>query len=516
MTIHTFGNLSYITALCLATAFSSHAQTFTTEFIFTEAQGYIPISLTQGVDGNLYGTSFAGGKHGQNLSMPGDGTVFRLSLDGTTQTVLYNFCSASKCADGLYPNAGLILAPNQAFYGTTESGGSGAYCNANPDNGCGSVFKMTADGTLTTLYSFCSYAACSDGEVPESPLVLAFNGYFYGTNYFGGLPGACGSALGCGTIFEITPSGQFLRVYIFCRSYLCPDGSAPQVPLVQGNDGNLYGVSGAGLTATGTFFSLNSSNLLTVLHEFSGTNDGMNPTGLIQASDGNFYGTAAFGGSGAYCGSQLCGTIFKVTPTGEFTTLYNFCSKPNCVDGSGPYAGLVQGTDGNLYGTTIQGGTHYNGKACAGTCGVIFKISPEGQFSTLYNFCSQANCADGVAAGAIMQATNGNFYGTTQAGGVSGGCRGIGCGTIFSLSMGLPPFVQSNPWFGHVHQPVNILGNNLTGAATVTFNGVAAKFKVISPSYIQAEVPVGATTGSIQVTTPTATLSSNGAFQVLP
>lgn len=267
------------------------------------------------------------------------------------------------------------------------------------------------------------------------------------------------------------------------------------------------------ITAAGKF---------TVLHSFCSQvncTDGSTPfSGLMQASNGNLYGTAYYGGTNCF-NAGGCGTVYEITRTGKFTVLYNFCSRTNCTDGSNPYAGLVQATDGNFYGTTYQG-DQLNFTCLDGTasCGTVFKLTPEGTLTTLYTFCSQIGCTDGGNPSAsLLQATDGTFYGSTFLGGDSK-CPGgdVGCGTIFSLSVGLGPFVHANPGFGKIGSIVDILGNNLTGTTSVTFTGVAATFKVVSDTYLKAKVPTGATTGTIEVTTPSGTLLSNVTFRILP
>jgi uncharacterized repeat protein (TIGR03803 family) len=149
----------------------------------------------------------------------------------------------------------------------------------------------------------------------------------------------------------------------------------------------------------------------TTLQSFDGT-DGEDPNGLVQGADGNFYGTTGSGGAISPCPPSNdgpgCGTVFEITPTGVLTTLHSF----NGADGADPAVGLTQGSDGKLYGTTFQGG---NLSLCNGTgCGAIFSIVPGGTPVTLYNFCSQTNCADGsYPSAALVQGTDGNFYGTT-------------------------------------------------------------------------------------------------------
>jgi uncharacterized repeat protein (TIGR03803 family) len=260
-----------------------------------------------------------------------------------------------------------------------------------------------------------------------------------------------------------------------------------------------------GANGGGTVYRITQRGKLTTLYSFcSQTNctDGANPyAGLVQASNGDFYGTTVSGGTGGF------GTVFRITPTGTPTTLYRFCSQPTpageCTDGAEPVAGLVQATNGDFYGTTLEGG--------ANGYGAIFKITPGGKLTTLYSFCSQGGypaCTDGaVPYAALVQATNGNFYGTTEEG-------GAGYGTVFSLSVGLGPFVETLPTSGKVGKAVKILGSDLTGATSVSFNGTAAGFKVVSSSEITTTVPTDASTGKVQVVTPSGTLSSNVLFRV--
>jgi uncharacterized repeat protein (TIGR03803 family) len=220
--------------------------------------------------------------------------------------------------------------------------------------------------------------------------------------------------------------------------------------------------------------------------------------GLVQATNGDFYGTTAGGGA-----CSTCGTVFKITPSGTLTTLYSFCSQSGCMDGESPFAGLVEGTDGDFYGTTQEGG--------AAGYGTIFKITPSGTLTSLYSFCVQPGCPDGASpSAALVQGTDGNFYGTTAHGGSST------AGTVFSLSMGLGPFVKTQTTSGGVGAVVKILGTGLTGATRVTFNGVVAAFEVVSSSLIATTVPAGAASGTVQVVTPAGTVSSNVPFRVLP
>ncbi len=244
------------------------------------------------------------------------------------------------------------------------------------------------------------------------------------------------------------------------------------------------------MTPTGT---------LTTMHSFDST-DGCNPqAGLIVASNGSLYGTTSF------CGAHGYGTVFRITPAGKFTTLYSF----SATDGAYPTGGLIQATDGNFYGTTYGGGTYSSPFPPYGN-GTIFKITPSGTLTTLYNFASANDGA--YPYGGLVQGTNGILYGTTW----GGGPDGIGYGTVFSLDVGLGPFVTTIPASGKVGSAVKILGTSLTGATSVTFNGVPTTFSVVRASEITTTIPVGATSGEVQVMTPTGTLSSNVVFQVRP
>ena len=314
---------------------------------------------------------------------------------------------------------------------------------------------------------------------------------------------ACALFLLYTTTTIVLPAQTFTVLHTFDST----DGASPYASLVQGTDGNLYGTTRSGGAHNyGTVFRITLAGSLTTLHSFcSRTNcaDGEHLfAGLIQGSDGNFYGTTGYGGS-----NGSFGTIFKISPSGKLTTLHSFCSQSHCTDGYYPYAGLIQGTDGNFYGATEFGGGN--------SSGTIFKITPTGVLTTLHSFCSQAHCADGLSPYAgLVQDTNGKFYGTAQQGGSTSTCSG-GCGTVFSLSVGLGPFVITQPTSGKPGQLVKILGTNLTGSKIVTFNGTAAVFKVVSSSLITATVPAHATTGEVRVTPPSRTLSSNVPFRVL-
>ena len=272
---------------------------------------------------------------------------------------------------------------------------------------------------------------------------------------------------------------------------------------MQGIDGNLYGATqGGGIISRGcpngcgTVLKINLAGTFTSLYSFTGGGPHAPVGSLVQAVDGNFYGTSTYGGVNNH------GSVFRISPSGVVKELYAFCKTiSSCPDGYLPMNGLVQGNDGNLYGTTYFSGN---------SVGSIFRITPSGTLTTLYNFCSQSNCPDGAHPNRLVQDTNGIFYGTTQSYGT------FDNGTVFSLSAGLRPFVETLPNGRKVGAPVSILGTNLTGATGVSFNGKAATFTVVSRSQIRTTVPAGATTGFVIVTTPSGRLQSNVAFQVLP
>ena len=481
--------------LSIALSGALRAQTFTTLTRFDGTNGANPqAGLVQATNGNLYGTTYYGGA--TDCAPFGCGTVFKISTTGTLSP-LHSFCSESGCTDGENPSAGLVQATNGYLYGTTIFGGA---------NSEGTVFKITPSGALTTLYSFCPQADCADGRLPYAGLVQATNGYLYGTTESGG-------ANGGGTVFRITPSGTLTTLYSFCPQSQCPDGEGPLAGLVQDTNGYLYGTTtSGGVNGYGTVFKITPSGTLTTLYSFCSqpncTDGEKSYAALIQATNGDLYGTTYDGGA-----NGTGGTVFRITPSGTLTTLHSFCSEgtnPDCTDGENPEAGLFQGTDGNLYGTTSGGG--------ANGVGTVFKITPSGTLTTLYSFCPGANtvgCTDGEGPLAgLVQDTNGTFYGTTSAGGATP--DGLYDGVVFSLSVGLGPFVETQPASGKVGEAVKILGTDLTGATSVTFNGTAAALTVVQPSEISTTVPTGATTGTVEVVTPGGTLSSNVPFRVLP
>jgi len=452
--------LQTISLLCAA-AVGSPAQVFTTLANFDATNGYYPVApILQATDGNFYGMTEFGG--------PGSGTVFRMSPTGVLTMI-----NSLLPPGGAEPFAGLIEDPNGKLYGTTNVGGA---------NKGGTIFDLTLNGALTTVYAF----AGPRGANSVAPLLLAADGNFYGTTEFGGVSCPPNGA-GCGIVFQLTPSGTLTVRHEFSG----PDGQWPAAGLIQAANGNLYGTTmGGGANGDGTVFEITPAGALTTLHSFSGT-DGSSPlAALVQANNGSLYGTTSTGGTNG------AGTIFEITAAGVFSTFHTFAYS----DGAAPFAGLIQATDGNLYGTTSSGGANQY-------YGTVFEITLSGSLTTLHSFGSP----DGAYPEAeLIQGTDGMLYGTTFKGGTSD------FGTVFSLSVGLGPFVETLPTTGKVAQTIGILGTNLTGVSAVHFHGVFAEFTVVSPSLITAVVPSGATSGTVEVSTQAGLLASNVAFRVIP
>jgi uncharacterized repeat protein (TIGR03803 family) len=284
------------------------------------------------------------------------------------------------------------------------------------------------------LHTFCSLPNCTDGAYGNSPLIQANNGNLYGTTSGGG-------TFGGGVIYELSPSGNYKVIHNFCDSNngACPEGSFPS-SIIQDASGNLFGTAATGGTwGDGTFFEITAKNQFVVLHDFTGAEVAY-PGGLTLGSDGNFYGVGL-------TGKLFYRAIFEMTPAGQFSSLYTFI--PNCCrNGFGANSSLSQGTDGSFYGTTLYGPDIY------------------------------------------------------------------GDGTIYRLSIGLGPLLETVPQGGRVGNSVIILGKGLTGSTSVTFKGVEAAFTVESDTYIKATVPTGATTGTVSVVTPSGTLDSYPQFLV--
>ncbi len=461
------------------------AVTFTTLLTFDTATGEEPSNLTQGLDGNFFGTTYGTTTGG------GRGFAFEISTQGDWSGFDFN-CSTTGCI-GIEPVGGMALAGDGNFYGVTFLGGDGKYKTTQRG---GTVFQLNPQTGLNTLYSFCRLVVCHDGESPNDALTQGSDGKLYGTTALGGL-------YGLGTVFVMQTDGALTTLHSFNGT----DGSWPLGRLIQATDGNFYGsTQNGGATGSGTVFRITPLGTLTTLHNFcqqTNCTDGYGPDGLIQAADGNLYGTTLFGGAIGMNNDQS-GAAFKLTLNGKFAILYSFCSvAPLCADGDWP-EGLVQASDGNFYGSTTLGGNY-------GT-GTLFKLTPAGTLTKLHDFCAlhPVLCPDGYYPDTPVQGTDGNLYGTTSVGGIQQ------WGTAFTVSLGLKPFVRTVTGAGVPGASVIILGTNLTGATAVTFNGMRAAYTVESRSEITATVPAGATTGPVVVATPGAVLRSLQNFRILP
>jgi uncharacterized repeat protein (TIGR03803 family) len=446
------------------------AQVLTTLATFDGTHGGNPqlMMLTQGLDGNLYGTTKFGGTSG-------NGVIFKIS--GGNFTLLHSFTGVAP--EGKYPVAGLLLGTNGTFYGTTEQGGTGF---------AGTIFGMTSAGGFVTLHGFNGV----DGYLPDAPLIQV-GGNYYGTTTAGG-------AANAGVVYRMSGGGMVEDKYSFAAT---PDGGTPRTPVLYGSDGRFYGTTELGGTRFnpgGTVYRMTAAGIEAVLQSF----DGDEPYGgLVQGADGSFYGTTLLGGL------FNAGTIFKVSSDGKtLTKLHDFGVGTN--DGAEPYDELILASDGYLYGTTSAGlGT-------ANEYGTIFRIAVDGSnYSILYRF--QDTTDGSYPKGGLLQATDGDFYGTTDRGGVVNNAvclDGGTCGVVFQFSMNLGPFLKALPGHGAVGAAIKILGNNLLTTNAVAFNGTRAMFHAVSGTELTATVPVGATTGPITVTTPGGNLTTIVPFHV--
>jgi uncharacterized repeat protein (TIGR03803 family) len=518
-------------------AAAAHAQTYTDIYNFGDQSGnpqspeYSGI-VAQGRDGNLYSTSPAGGTGGL-------GTVFRMTAQGAV-TVLYNFDGTH----GNVPYGGLTLGTDGNFYGTTSAGGS---------SNLGVVFQITPAGVLTVLHNFVS----ADGYSAYAPPIQGTDGNFYGTAIFGGVSGY-------GTIYKMTPAGAVTVLHSFDLT----NGRNPYGPLVQGNDGSFYGTAfgGVGANVYGMVFKITGGGKFTILHAFDLT-DGGNPySGLVLGKDGSFYGTTSNGGTAGY------GVVFKITAAGTLTVLHSFTPG---TDGGSPYGGLVQASDGNFYGAGYLGGSKVHGTIYrikpAGTFSTLINFdgatgsnpmitllqhttgilygdtNTGGTHSTGAFYSLKASLAAyaallptsgkvGKSVGILGQGFNGakgvSFGGTAAKFKISsdtfltatlpaGATTGVVTVTFASGSLKskqnfrvTPTIKTFNPMSGPVGTPVTITGVSLTQASKVTFGGVTTPFTVNSDMQVTANVPTGAKTGKIAIVTPGGTATSPAVFTV--
>lgn len=331
--------------------------------------------LTLGPDGNFYGTTAQGGTNNM-------GTIFRLSPDGVfTRMLSFNGTNGSG------PQSGLTLCPDGNLYGATTGGGS--------FSSFGTVYRFSTNGQLKTIASF---DGTNSGLGPRGPLIMDTNGVLFGaTSQFG--PGLRG------TVFRLTTNGVLTTLVSFTNT----NGFAPNDGLVLGPDGNFYGTTASGGVGNlGTVIRITPAGLLTTLFSFNNTN-GANPIGgVVFGPDGLLYGTTGFGGT-----NFGFGTIFKITTNGNLTTLYTFQG----TNGEEPSFRMIFGNDGKLYGTTSFGGDLANSPSSVGS-GSVFSITTNGVFTTLFLFHG-TNGSNPAAS--LTMGSDGNLYGTTGQGGLGGG-----------------------------------------------------------------------------------------------
>jgi uncharacterized repeat protein (TIGR03803 family) len=393
-------------SLWLICGSAAHAElTLTTLVSFDYTNGWAPkAELIQGADGDFYGTNSEGGAHTNEFGVS-LGTVFRITKDGVLTTLV-----SFNGTNGAFPESSLLQSLNGVFYGTTYLGGT----NDIDIEGGGTVFKMTADGTLTSLFS-CSSDA---GYRPRAGLTIGDDGNFYGTASEGG-------PFDAGSVYRMAPSGALITLIQFDGT----NGANPLTELVQRPGGSFCGATwelGPDQDVShGTIFKISSNGILTLVIPLNFTN-GSNPTGLIQGTDGNLYGTTFDGGAYTNQYGQGFGTVFRLATDGNFSTLVSFAYTNGC----GPNK-LVEGNDGNFYGTTYFGGA-YGGQTENGY-GTVFKMARNGTLDALLSF-NKTNGAHPSAG--LVQAKDGNFYGTTESGGLHNR------GTIFRVSVPLAPKLE--------------------------------------------------------------------------
>jgi uncharacterized repeat protein (TIGR03803 family) len=380
-----------ISGLGVATSASAQSPFRLLHAFFPPNPGRPAAPLVQGTDGNFYGTT-------QNGGFADAGTVIKVTPGGTV-TVIHNFFGG----DGSGPVAQLLQASDGNFYGTTVNGGN---------FGLGVLFQVTPAGSLTVLHHF-GNVSVSDGRNPQGALIQGTDGNLYGTTVNGG-------SFGNGTVFQTTTTGAPYTILRSLNNGAPAEGTQPG-GLIQATDGKLYGLtSNGGSTGGGTIFSLTTGGTFATLRAFNNNTDGSGPplgAGVIQATDGNLYGVLRAGGPNGG------GTLFQITTTGTFTVLHPFTFG---ADGGNPQAGVIQASDGKLYGTTSSGGA--NGR------GVLFQSTTTGTpFTALHSF---GGTDDGFNARAVIQGSDLNLWGTTQDGGT--GAPGTplgGAGTIYKSSL---------------------------------------------------------------------------------
>ncbi len=492
--------------------------------------------LAQGPDGNIYSTDQLDGEYGL-------GSVYSISPSGEF-TTLYSFCEeGGGCVDtGGLPFGGVTLGSDGNFYGTTKNGGTDGFgqvfrftpsgvhttlynfTGANPGdggppiypvflydgdlwggqwNGCGGLFKLTLKGKISNFPL--AAAACDDGSGPNLP-TLGSDGNFYGTTQGGG-----GSPCqpGCGVVYKMTPAGKITILYRFQGT---TDGAYPQGVLVEGSDGNYWGVTQQGNPNYGTIFKISPSGKFDVVHAFAaGANDSAEPVaGLTLGSDGNFYGTGGAGANGA-------GAIFQVTPGGDFSLLYSFVASA-AGPGFGPCTVMLQHTNGQFYGSTCGnslGGSFFY-SLDVGLSPFVRTLTQSGKVGATVEFLGQdftgaTEVEFGGASATFKVISDTELSAVVPAAAVTGVVSVVtSTGTLTATSnfKVLPTIKSISPTSGPVGTVVTITGTGLTGATKVTVDGKTASFTQVSSTEITVTVPSDAATGKITVTTAGGSASS--------
>jgi len=424
-----------------------------------------------------------------------DGVLYKVTPSGAVSTV-YSFCAKAKCADGQFPTSGLIQGSDGNFYGTTQSGGA---------NGGGIAFKVTPSGTLTVLYAFCSVytTVCTDGKNPGQ-LVQGTDGNFYGTA--GGGTNTYGNGNQGGIVFQLTPAGKLTVLHSFCSQTNCSDGGLPSSGLVQASDGNFYGLAASGgSTGYGVAYRVTAGGAYSIVHSFCAVladklcEDGGGPNGtLVEAADTSFYGVTQLGGPNVATGAGG-GTAFNLTTGGTLTTLYSFCSQSNCTDGYAPASGLYLASDGNYYGTTLYG-TQSNPQPVQDA--VVFQLSGS-TVTTVYTFCALKACTDGESPnGSLIQGSDGSLYSVTEFGGA------YSSGTVYKLT-------HTPALAGPVHLSLGESTLSLGSSTTLSWSVSGAYSQTLQQCY--AFVQNGATgAGSWSGKNPGSTGGATGSVTLTP
>ncbi len=412
-------------------------------------------ALAQGRDGNLYGA-------GRYRAANNQGGIFKITPAGT-MTLVASFPST-------WPDChGVVMGLDGNFYGTCQAGGA---------NNWGFVYQATPAGVLTDIYDFTGTA---NDWTPFQVPVLGANGDLYGTT---------GNGIVGGNVYRLTTTGSYLNIK-------SGNGYSNPFSLSAGSDGNFYGawentpIGGN----RGGIFRVSAAGAYTEFYDFLGTSPSEYPSNSpILATNGKLYGSDYGGGANGY------GAIYSLTKTGTLTDAFDI-DAPN--DGALNFNNLFQASNGNFYGASSGGGS--------GNQGSFYELSSANAFSV--DLITDVNAYGTTPLMPLMQHTNGTVYGTTSTGGPTG------YGTVVSFNIGAAPFISlvSPVPAGAVGSSVQILGQGFGASSVVSFGGVAATKKQLAGStFIQAQVPAGALTGKITVTTGSTTLSTIAVFKVTP